>query len=431
VTGDAIAAALVREGLPIDQAAAKAALFDRVLAALDGAAACAWWVPGRLEVFGKHTDYAGGRSLVCAVPRGIAFAARPRGDGLVTAFDAASNARFSSDAGAAAGWQRYIATVLHRLALNFPETDGGADIVFASDLPRASGMSSSSALLVGTAEALVRRRRIDRTARWNEAVTGPLAASAYYACIENGASFGPLAGDAGVGTHGGSEDHAAILTARPGELSAFAFVPLRLLDRAPLPEAWSFVIAPSGARSEKTGGAQDRYNRLSAAVSALLAAWNARETPADSLAAALASRPGAAAALDRLIGDAAPAGWTAAELRARLEHFTREDARVPLALDAFAAADAPMLSSLAASSQRDADLLLGNQVDETRALAAAAVSRGAIGAASFGAGFGGSVWALVPRERAESFARDWHPAAFPVRPGPPLTRFTEETLRAA
>ena len=30
-----------------------------------------WRVPGRIEVFGKHTDYAGGNVLVCAAGRGV------------------------------------------------------------------------------------------------------------------------------------------------------------------------------------------------------------------------------------------------------------------------------------------------------------------------------------------------------------------------
>ena len=30
-----------------------------------------WFVPGRLEVLGKRTDYAGGRSLLAAVDRGV------------------------------------------------------------------------------------------------------------------------------------------------------------------------------------------------------------------------------------------------------------------------------------------------------------------------------------------------------------------------
>ena len=40
-------------------------------------------------------------------------------------------------------------------------------------------------------------------------------------------------------------------------------------------------------------------------------------------------------------------------------------------------------------------MLLGNQVPETIALARAALAHGAFAACSFGAGFGGSVWALV------------------------------------
>ena len=39
-----------------------------------------WWVPGRIEVLGKHTDYGGGRVLVCAVERGVTAEAEPGGD---------------------------------------------------------------------------------------------------------------------------------------------------------------------------------------------------------------------------------------------------------------------------------------------------------------------------------------------------------------
>ncbi|MDX1430536.1 MAG: galactokinase family protein, partial [Rhodothermales bacterium] len=38
----------------------------------DGAAeAITFFVPGRIEVLGKHTDYAGGRSLTCATEHGF------------------------------------------------------------------------------------------------------------------------------------------------------------------------------------------------------------------------------------------------------------------------------------------------------------------------------------------------------------------------
>ncbi|MFN7529470.1 MAG: galactokinase family protein, partial [Gemmatimonas sp.] len=47
-----------------------------------------WIIPGRIEVLGKHVDYAGGRSLLCTVERGIVLVARPRDDRHVVLRDA-------------------------------------------------------------------------------------------------------------------------------------------------------------------------------------------------------------------------------------------------------------------------------------------------------------------------------------------------------
>jgi galactokinase len=88
---------------------------------------------------------------------------------------------------------------------------------------------------------------------------------------------------------------------------------------------------------------------------------------------------------------------------------------------------------LAADSQLDADMMLDNQVPETRELVRHALNLGAFAASAFGAGFGGSVWALVNAQDAEPFSRDWASAyaasaphiagaeCFIARPGPPLT----------
>ena len=83
------------------------------------------FVPGRLEVFGKHTDYAGGRSLVAAVPRGIAVRGsdrvrRPGGGGGRGGGAARPNCQrrpgpVSRPAGAAT-----LAAVIRRLSRNFP-----------------------------------------------------------------------------------------------------------------------------------------------------------------------------------------------------------------------------------------------------------------------------------------------------------------------
>lgn len=50
---------------------------------------------------------------------------------------------------------------------------------------------------------------------------------------------------------------------------------------------------------------------------------------------------------------------------------------------------------------------LGNQIPETEYLAAAARELGAIAASAFGAGFGGSVWALIGDDALPKFIRRW------------------------
>jgi galactokinase len=430
MTGASLAQALVEHGLQPSDHAGKVELFDLILGrhtALNPSRrteAHAWWVPGRLEVFGKHTDYAGGRTLVCAVPRGFAVIASARADGVVNVVDARNDESLTLRPPfdeAFAGWRNYVRVVARRLSRNFPESALGADIVFASDLPRASGMSSSSALMISVAAVLARIGALERREEWTANIRSPLDVAGYYACIENGLSFGSLQGDSGVGTHGGSEDHAAILTGQPGRLSAFRFVPMRANATCRVPDEWRFVLAPSGVPSEKTGAAKEKYNRLSLGTRTLLEYWNRTEPRAESLGAALGSRPDALGRLREIVQSSATNDWTPGALMKRLDHFVREDERVPDALAAFDQVDAPRLRELATGSQEDAETLLENQVPATADLARSAPGLGAIGACGFGAGFGGSVWALVKREDADAFASRWSSQAFVAVPGPALT----------
>lgn len=429
MTGATIAAALVARGLDPTELAAKQSLYSSVIehhAVLRGRPpAHVFWVPGRLEVFGKHTDYAGGRTLVCAVPRGFAVVASPRSDDVVRVSDTRRGEEVTievstTERAAFSGWRHYAEVSVRRLARNFPAADLGADIVLASDLPRASGMSSSSALIIAIVSALGRVAALTRHASWKANIRSGLDAAGYYACIENGRSFAALLGDSGVGTHGGSEDHAAIMEGRPRQVSAFAFVPARAISAAAMPEHWRFVIAPSGVAARKTGEAREPYNRLSAGAANLLDAWIKNVGKARSLAEALRSDAGAADRLRTLAGLAATDEMPAPWLRDRLEHFIREDARILPALAAFDDGDRRALDELSAGSQADAESLLRNQVSATSALAASARGLGAFAACSFGAGFGGAVWALIERRGAEEFAHRWHPDAFTMTPGLPL-----------
>ena len=441
MTGAALAGQLTAHGLDRLEIPATTALYDTALDGFRtltaGAPSHAWWVPGRLEVFGKHTDYAGGRTLVAAVPRGFAFLASRRSDQSIHLLDARTGERVTLGAGNAAvtGWRHYPEVVLARLARNFPGARRGADIVFASNLPRASGMSSSSALVVGVATALADLWSLAQRTEWQQHIQDGSALATYHASIENGSPFGELEGDAGVGTQGGSEDHAAMHLSVPGGVSAFSFVPMHRLADARLPDNWRFVIASSGVTAEKTGAAGDAYNRLSEGADVLLRLWNAHREPRPSLAGVLASDTAAVDGLRELIRMNDVPGWTRDLLERRLEHFRREDALVLEALHAFQVPDGPRLGRLSDASQRDADQLLGNQIPETVGLSGRARACGAFAASSFGAGFGGSVWALIERERAATFAAQWlaefrlsyearDAAAFIATPGPPVTWLT-------
>src|SRR4051812_7065769 len=94
-------ARLIPSGISAGEAPAKAALFQRTLDALGSAreAARLFYIPGRLEFLGKHTDYCGGRSMICAVERAICLAATPRGDQIVRLIDAdtGNGAEFAID----------------------------------------------------------------------------------------------------------------------------------------------------------------------------------------------------------------------------------------------------------------------------------------------------------------------------------------------
>jgi galactokinase len=372
------------------------------------------FVPGRIEVLGKHTDYAGGRSLLACVERGFSLVARPREDEAITVLDVASDERatfpFSADLVPSVGrWANYAMTVARRLARNFPGPLRGADITFSSDLPPAAGMSSSSALMIGIFKALA---HVNALANWSEfkaQITSPELLAGYLATIENGQSFGDLAGDQGVGTCGGSEDHTAICCCQPGELRVYSFSPVRLERTIAIPPGYVFAIGASGVLAEKTGEAMANYNRASRLVWALLELWHSATGRSDrSLADAMRSSPEAVARLAGIVAERPHPDFDPAALTHRLEQFLGESEQViPAAVEALAQGAIGRFGALVDQSQRLAEQWLGNQVPQTIYLAHSARKCGAVAASAFGAGFGGSVWALVETEGAREFTARW------------------------
>lgn len=433
-------------GLSEEAACRKAGLLERAAAALiaQGLPAFApvwgWYVPGRIEVLGKHTDYCGGESLVAAPERGFVVLACPANDAHVRICDARTGEWcglvISPDLEGAPGqWTHYACSVVRRLARNFPGSVRGMTVAFASDLPQAAGMSSSSALVVGIALALLRGSAIDGHTAFSANIPDIESLAGYLATMENGFGFGSLAGDCGVGTFGGSEDHTAMLCAQARWLSRFAYCPTRLVQRLPVPAELIFAVAASGVVAEKTGAALERYNSASRCARAAVEVWNRQTGRRDPhLAAAVASTPDAAARLRTVVAEA-DGPFSPARLSTRVEHFLCENLEViPAACEAFAAGDLERFGALVDRSMALATTLLGNQVPETIDLARIARTLGAYAASAFGAGFGGSVWAMVPLADAGWFLQDWQqqyalrypgPAAqaefFLSRAGPPAT----------
>lgn len=416
-----LAHCLSASGLNPAACRAKAELFARAAQALRDLGATGplsgFFVPGRIEILGKHTDYAGGHTIVATAERGFCLAARPRDDRRIRICDASCRETVEFDlepdlVPRAGHWSNYPMTTARRIAGNFPGVDRGADIAFASDLPPAAGMSSSSAMMVATFLAIAEVNRLEDRPEYRENIHDLTDLAGYLGTVENGQTFGTLVGARGVGTFGGSEDHTAILNAVPGHVSQYSYCPVTPQRVIPIPAGYTFAIGSSGVAAEKTGAAMEKYNRASRLASTIAQRWRqatGRDDP--HLAAALRSGPEAAGQLMQIVEgngfDEAPA----ADLLARLEHFITENEQIlPAAGDALAEGDLARFGQLVDRSQLAAEQLLGNQVPETVHLALSARAAGAVAASSFGAGFGGSVWALIEMSSAQAFLDEWSDA---------------------
>src|SRR5262249_46788703 len=127
---------------------------------------------------------------------------------------------------------------------------------------------------------------------------------------------------------------------------------------------------------------------------------------------------------DRTLGDAVTAadaltireaiactavdGFSSGELVDRFDQFYQEsEVIIPAVGLALSQADLSGLGALVDESQRGVERLLGNQIPETIELARSARELGAVAASAFGAGFGGSVWALARSSDTPDFLRTW------------------------
>ena len=147
-----------------------------------------------------------------------------------------------------------------------------------------------------------------------------------------------LQGDAGVGTHGGSEDHAAILGGHAGAALGVR-VRADAADRAGR-HAGRLALR---ARGERRPIVEDRQRpgRVQPAWRAARRCCSRSGTRRSRGPCRWARRwhPAARSRSGRWSARSAVDGWPPDVLERRLEHFIREDRRVPDAVDAFGAGD--------------------------------------------------------------------------------------------
>jgi galactokinase len=379
-------------------------------------------VPGRVEVLGNHTDYAGGMVLNFASDRGFIVISAPSDARRLRMAEAGGDyadmelsldtleVRATSEGDR--HWFIYPQRMAARTFANFSAGNfHGIDAALASDLPPASGMSSSSALMVATFLVLAAHADVDRAPVLKALMREPLELATYLGCCENGQDFefhgAPLKGDAGVGTFGGSQDHTAILTATKAVLTLNRYCPAKWLEDVALPDDVAFVVAFSGFPSPKTQAAKDAFNLLARLSAEIPRAYNATRGARYGTAGEMLEISPAefAEAVKGTADKETPA------LVNRYAHFHEQNTVIiPQAVKALRARDGAAFGKMVSRSHESCKRYLKNISAEIDAVVKCARECGALGASGFGAGFGGSAYAVTERRDAETFIEKWEKA---------------------
>jgi len=225
--------------------------------------------PGRINLMGRHIDHQGGTVNVMAINREILVVAAAREDDQVTLANA-QGAQFKEQSfrisdliarldwddwqrvvdgpriqrmleAARGDWANYVKAAMLRLQELFRDRQlRGLDMMVSGDIPMGAGLSSSSALVVATAEAV---RVVN-----NLPVTGRRLVSL---CGE---------GEWFVGTRGGAADHAAIKLSRRGCVAQVGFFPFKIEASARFFPEHDLLSCNSGVYAGKSSQARNTFN---------------------------------------------------------------------------------------------------------------------------------------------------------------------------
>lgn len=331
--------------------------------------------PGRVNLIGDHTDYNEGWALPAAIDASILIAARVRQDGWLHSISetlgAADRVPLAHLAAAddAPLWARYVRGVAALLlAAGIPLT--GADLLIRSTLPMSAGLSSSAALEMGVATAL-------------------LALQGHTLPLMTLARLGQRVEHEWIGLQSGLLDQVAVLTGQAGHAT---LLDCRTLATRPvaLPDHLSLLIIESGVpRTLASSGYNTRRSECEAALAHIQQQYATLNSLRDITPMVLARLdPPLPAPLDR-----------------RVVHVVSENERVLACAAALEQGDLAQVGALLNASHVSLrDQYESSAPDVDRLVALAQQEAPVLGARITGGGFGGCVVALVPQADAAACA---------------------------
>ena len=340
--------------------------------------------PGRVNLIGEHVDYNDGFVLPMAVPLQTDLLLRPRGDGQVILHSPlfGETRQFALDAlGKQGNWVDYAQGVAAQLL-----GDGiplvGFEGVVTSDIPLASGLSSSASFEVGIAMALCHLAGAQKT----PSVIALLCQAAENQFI--GVNCGIMDQ---MSVAACTADHALLLDCRRHQDGGYLMrqVPLRLKDHA-------IVVTDSAAPRELASSA---YNERRAQCEAGLAILQGFYPEAKAL------RDITPAQLEEHRDALTPLVFR------RVRHIISEIDRTQSAVASLEAGDLAAFGHQMNAS--DESLRADYEVTSAELNWLTAWSRarpGVLGSRMTGAGFGGCTVTLLEKGVADSFAQDLVPA---------------------
>ena len=333
--------------------------------------------PGRINIIGEHTDYNQGFVLPAAIDRHIAVALRLRRDARVALRSDRYQAAVDLEAlptRRQGNWADYLVAVAREIDRLY-DPGPGFDAFVASDIPVGSGLSSSGALEVATAVAMMAARGIEMSA---------LETAQLCQAAENGF----------VGARTGIMDPFTALKARGGNA---ILLDCRSMhdEQVPLPDGrYAWLLADSRVRHELASSAYNERRRECEAAAAALGLSSLRDaTDAD---------------LERIANPVE---------RRRARHVVTENARVLQAADALRRRSPRGLGPLLYASHESLRLDFAVSCRELDCLVELAAGMPqVIGARMMGGGFGGCALVLVAsagiddveQHLAEGYADEFH-----------------------